>query len=255
MQAEMRHNGRMHGRGEDWIAAHLTARGHNIVQQAQVFRNDGIGRYFIDVALAPTAPTRIAIELYSYWEDPWVNEKEITRVENLVSEGWRVLYVQLRQGEAPTEAVIDSVLRYKIDVEAGSKHTFRSVDYDGRLVRMGWLGRDDKLLSDEPEPASEWIDFRWSEEPPQPPKVRRLALHHHERPTDDDQRSAKQRLADENDVRRQWWEYAEAFQAWSDERERRKAPWEVLAHVSQAWDYDPTTGEWNTDRFGAGLRD
>lgn len=65
------------GRGEDWLAGQLTRRGHNAIQQYPVWRydmdNQG-GRYYIDIALG-----RVAVELYSYWLEPWASAKACER--------------------------------------------------------------------------------------------------------------------------------------------------------------------------------
>jgi len=52
--------GKRRGRGEDWAPAQLIRRGHRAVQQHPVWRNDMVGRYYIDVAVK-----YVAIELYS----------------------------------------------------------------------------------------------------------------------------------------------------------------------------------------------
>ena len=135
------------GRGEDYVADQLRRRGHAADQQRMVWRNDQVGRYYIDITIGE----HVALELYSYWREPWLNEGVALRLHNLVLEGWHVLYVWLKGDEYPSDAAIDACLQFAIDTHAGSQHSFRTVDANGEILRVGWLDRNDELVTAEPD--------------------------------------------------------------------------------------------------------
>jgi hypothetical protein len=218
------------GRGEDWLTAQLRRRGHAADQQRMVWRNDQVGRYYIDVSVGEHA----AIELYSYWHEPWLNDRQLLRVHNLALEGWHVLYVWLRQDQYPTDAAVDAAVQWIIDTNAGSHHSFRVVDYNGEILRVGWLDRTDQLVSTEPDEKPQWPVSEWSEDPPEPPPVPRpsgRAWRVVKEDEDETPEEEKERFDEANAVRKLWWDYERAFEAWGLERERRRAPWEVLPVV------------------------
>jgi len=217
--------GKRRGRGEDWLAAQLVRRGHTVVQQYPVWKHDGIGRYYIDIAIG-----RVAVELYSYWQAPWENADLKARTRRLLLNGWRVLYVWMDVGQTPTAGVVDAVLQFVIDADARTQHGYRAVNHEGALLRIGWLDEADELTIGEPDVEPAWPDDDWTPEPPVPPS---------EEPDEwtvqwQRSRPNPRTLEQNNELRRQWYEYNLAFDAWEAERQRRRKPWEELERVQRA---------------------
>ncbi len=228
--------GKRRGRGEDWLAAQLVRRGHSPVQQYPVWKHtadQNYGRYFLDVAMG-----RVAIELYAYWQAPWESEYVIGRTTDILRDGWSVLYVWLRQNQNPQEAVVNETIKFAIDAEARSKHTFRTIGHDGTLLRVGWLDNYDQVTSCRPDAEPKQLDPDWSPEPPAPPsEVPDDEQHYRMRARGGGEPPKSRSLEENNEIRRQWHEYHEAFDHWESERERRRQTWEILPKVDRSSAY------------------
>jgi hypothetical protein len=137
------------GREEERLLASLRARGHDVSPQWRVWQENAYGWFDIDIAFAP-----IAIEIQTAPEKPWTANKLNWRTVYLISKGWRMIYLWLPKGAIFTEDAVDAILRFRLDVENRSVHTYRCIDCNGKTLQVGWTTQTGRLMCGDPEPVA-----------------------------------------------------------------------------------------------------
>jgi len=229
------------GREEERLAAALKARGHDVIPQKRVYKDNEYGWFDIDLAMPP-----VGIEVQTDLETPWKRGSALHRRSGWLihAKGWRIIYLWLPRGAVFTENAVDAILRFKLDVATGSDHSYRCINHDGKLLQVGWVSQLGTLVSGPPEEIEQPLSQSereqaypigpWSPEPPEPPSVVNPDAYQGPKPLFPDDDEPKLTLEEENEHRRLWWLYEQNFKAWAEERERRKEPWEVLPRVEMA---------------------
>ena len=124
------------GREETRLGQALRAREIEVVAQYRVNNTEGgPGHYCIDLAAWP-----LAIEVYTWYQEPDEQERLRDRAVWLLRQGWYVAYLWLRNGEDFNNEAVDALVSYHEEASGGSPERFRIYLADGELYRRGDLG-------------------------------------------------------------------------------------------------------------------